>query len=95
MSSTSSTGHVPERVLILMDEAYFEYVRHNPRYPNSMHYRHDNVITLRTFSKVYGLAGMRVGYGFAHEDLISHLHKVKLPFEPEWAGRGCGDCRAG
>ncbi len=74
--------HVPERVLILMDEAYFEYGRHNPRYPDSMHYRHDNVITLRTFSKVYGLAGMRVGYGFAHEDLITHLHKVKLPFEP-------------
>jgi histidinol-phosphate aminotransferase len=74
--------HVPERVLILMDEAYFEYARPNPRYPDSMHYRHDNVITLRTFSKVYGLAGLRVGYGFAHEDLIAHLHKVKLPFEP-------------
>jgi histidinol-phosphate aminotransferase len=74
--------HVPERVLILMDEAYFEYGRHNPRYPDSMHYRYDNVITLRTFSKVYGLAGLRVGYGFAHEDLITHLHKVKLPFEP-------------
>jgi histidinol-phosphate aminotransferase len=74
--------HVPERVLILMDEAYFEYGRQNPRYPDSMHYRHDNVITMRTFSKVYGLAGLRVGYGFAHEDLISHLHKVKLPFEP-------------
>jgi histidinol-phosphate aminotransferase len=74
--------HVPERVLILMDEAYFEYGRHTPRYPDSMHYRHDNVITMRTFSKVYGLAGLRVGYGFAHEDLITHLHKVKLPFEP-------------
>jgi histidinol-phosphate aminotransferase len=74
--------HVPERVLILMDEAYFEYASYNPRYPNSMHYRYDNVITLRTFSKVYGLAGLRVGYGFAHGDLIAHLHKVKLPFEP-------------
>src|SRR5262249_21878090 len=74
--------HVPERVLILLDEAYFEYGRHNPRYPDSMHYRYDNVITLRTFSKVYGLAGLRVGYGFAHEELIAHLHKVKLPFEP-------------
>lgn len=74
--------HVPERVLIIMDEAYFEYGRQNPRYPDSMHYRHDNVITLRTFSKVYGLAGLRVGYGFAHEELITHLHRVKLPFEP-------------
>lgn len=74
--------HVPERVLIILDEAYFEYAQDNPRYPDSMHYRYDNVITLRTFSKIYGLAGLRVGYGFAHEDLIANLLKVKLPFEP-------------
>jgi len=74
--------HVPERVLIILDEAYFEYAKDNPRYPDSMHYRHDNVITLRTFSKVYGLAGVRIGYGFAREELIANLLKVKLPFEP-------------
>ena len=74
--------HVPKRVLILLDEAYFDYARDNPRYPDSMFYRYDNVITLRTFSKVYGLAGLRIGYGFAHEDLIAELMKVKLPFEP-------------
>jgi histidinol-phosphate aminotransferase len=74
--------HVPERVLIILDEAYFEYAKDNPLYPDSMHYRLDNVITLRTFSKVYGLAGLRVGYGFAHEDLIRNLLKVKMPFEP-------------
>jgi histidinol-phosphate aminotransferase len=74
--------HVPERVLIILDEAYFEYAKDNPRYPDSMHYRYDNVITLRTFSKIYGLAGVRIGYGFAHQDLISNLLKVKLPFEP-------------
>jgi histidinol-phosphate aminotransferase len=74
--------HVPERVLIILDEAYFEYAKDNPRYPDSMHYRYDNVITLRTFSKVYGLAGVRIGYGFAHERLIQNVLKVKLPFEP-------------
>jgi len=74
--------HVPERVLIILDEAYFEYAQGNPRYPDSMHYRYDNVITLRTYSKIYGLAGLRIGYGFAHEELISNLLKVKLPFEP-------------
>ena len=74
--------HVPQRVLIILDEAYFDYARDNPRYPDSLHYRYDNVITLRTFSKVYGLAGLRIGYGFAHEDLIAELLKVKLPFEP-------------
>jgi histidinol-phosphate aminotransferase len=82
--------HVPERVLILLDEAYFEYAADNPRYPNSMHYRYDNVITLRTFSKVYGLAGARVGYGFAHEELITQLLKVKLPFEPSAMAQAAG-----
>ncbi len=89
--------HVPERVLIILDEAYFEYAKDNPRYPDSMHYRHDNIITLRTFSKAYGLAGVRIGYGFAHEDLIASLLKVKLPFEPgviaEAAGIGALDDR--
>jgi len=73
---------VPARVLILLDEAYFEYAKDTPRYPDSLHYRYDNVITLRTFSKIYGMAAARVGYGFAHEDLIAMLLKVKLPFEP-------------
>lgn len=73
---------VPERVLIILDEAYFEYAKDNPLYPDSMDYRYDNVITLRSFSKVYGLAGARIGYAFAHEDLIANLLKVKLPFEP-------------
>jgi histidinol-phosphate aminotransferase len=77
--------HVPERVLIILDEAYFEYAKDNPRYPDSMHYRYDNVITLRTFSKIYGLAGLRIGYGFAHEELIAHQLKVKLPFERRFA----------
>lgn len=81
---------VPERVLVILDEAYFEYAADNPRYPNSMHYRYDNVITLRTFSKVYGLAGIRIGYGFAHEELIRNLLKVKLPFEPSTLAQAAG-----
>jgi histidinol-phosphate aminotransferase len=75
-------SRVPERVLIILDEAYFEFAMNDPSFPDSMHYRFDNVITLRTFSKAYGLASARVGYGFAHENLISMLLKVKLPFEP-------------
>ena len=82
--------HVPERVLIILDEAYFEYAQDNPRYPDSMHYRYDNVITLRTFSKIYGLAGARIGYGFAHEELIRNLLKVKLPFEPSTPAQAAG-----
>jgi histidinol-phosphate aminotransferase len=82
--------HVPERVLIILDEAYFEYAKDTPRYPDSMHYRYDNVITLRTFSKIYGLAGVRIGYGFAHERLIQNLLKVKLPFEPSTLAQAAG-----
>src|SRR5215471_16766821 len=80
----------PERVLVILDEAYFEYAQGNPRYPDSMHYRYDNVITLRTFSKIYGLAGVRIGYGFAHEELIANLLKVKLPFEPSSLAQAAG-----
>ena len=75
-------SNVPSRVLVILDEAYFEYAESKSDYPNSMIYRYDNVITLRTFSKAHALAGLRVGYGFAHDSLISNLLKVKLPFEP-------------
>jgi len=81
---------VPPHVLIILDEAYFEYAKDNPKYPDSMHYRYDNVITLRTFSKIYGLAGVRIGYGFAHETLIANLLKVKLPFEPSTLAQAAG-----
>ena len=78
---------VPNRVLVILDEAYFEYAQHLDDFPDSMLYRYDNVITLRTFSKAYGLAGLRVGYGFGHKELIDSLMKVKLPFEPSSPGQ--------
>lgn len=74
--------HVSPHTVVILDEAYFEFARDWPDYPDSMDYRYDNVVTLRTFSKAYGLAGIRVGYGFGHDTLIGALHKVKLPFEP-------------
>lgn len=73
---------VPPHALVIQDEAYCEFAATNPEFPDSMDYRYDNVITLRTFSKAYGLAGFRVGYGFGHHELIEALWKVKLPFEP-------------
>jgi len=81
---------VPPRVLVILDEAYFEFAHDDPKYPDSMQYRLDNVITLRTFSKAYGLAGVRLGYGFAHETLISNLMKVKLAFEPSTVAQAAG-----
>jgi len=81
---------VPSNVLVVMDEAYFEFASEYDDYPDSMKYRFDNVITLRTFSKAYGLAGFRIGYGFAHKDIISSMMKVKLPFEPSTPSQAAG-----
>jgi len=81
---------IPDRVLIILDEAYHEFVSNEADYPDSMHYRYDNVITLRTFSKAYGLGGLRLGYGFAHEKLIENLNKVKPPFEPSLPAQQAG-----
>jgi histidinol-phosphate aminotransferase len=78
----SFMARVPAHVLVLLDEAYVEYTDGLDDFPDSLQYRLDNVITLRTFSKAYGLAGLRVGYGIGQEDLIANLIKVKLPFEP-------------
>ena len=82
--------HVPDRVLIILDEAYFEFANQIPDYPDSMTYRYDNVITLRSFSKAYGLGGIRIGYGLAHDELISNLLKVKVPFEPSLPAQVAG-----
>lgn len=74
--------NVPDDVLVIADEAYFEYSRDVDDYPHALNYRRDNVIVTRTFSKGYGLAGFRIGYGIAHPDLIQQLMKCKLTFEP-------------
>jgi histidinol-phosphate aminotransferase len=73
---------VPKKALVIMDQAYYEFAAGDPAYPDSMQYRFDNTITLRTFSKSHGLAGLRLGYGFGNKHLIDHLMKVKLSFEP-------------
>ncbi len=73
---------VPDDVLVIMDEAYYEFASDQPDFPDTLKYRLDKVLTLRTFSKAYGLAGFRVGYGIGSEHLIKNLFKVKLTFEP-------------
>lgn len=71
---------IPERVLVILDQAYFEYVE-APDYPNGIDYRHDGrVLTLRTFSKIHGLAGFRIGYGVGAKELVGYLNRVREPF---------------
>ncbi|MCC5905228.1 MAG: histidinol-phosphate transaminase [Balneolaceae bacterium] len=73
---------LPDDVLLIVDEAYFEYAQPVTDYPNALANRRENVIVLRTFSKAYGLAGFRIGYAIADENLIREMTKTKLTFEP-------------
>lgn len=72
---------IPSNVLVVMDEAYYEYVV-APEYPQTIPLlaKYPNLIVLRTFSKIYGLAAMRIGYGVASAEIISHLNHVREPF---------------
>ncbi len=74
-------ARVPPHVLVVLDEAYCEYVT-DPDYPDSLkHLRAGaNAIVLRTLSKIYGLAGLRVGYGIGQPRTIELLHRVQEPF---------------
>ena len=83
---------VPENVLVVLDEAYFEMVD-SADYPESLRYVREgrtNVFVMRTFSKVYGLAGIRVGYGFAHPDIISTMLRIKPPFNVNVLAQAAG-----
>ncbi len=82
---------VPDHILVLLDEAYFEYASHTARdYPNGLKFDFDNLVTARTFSKIYGLAGLRLGFACGPEDSIRELSKVKLPFEPSSVASAAG-----
>jgi len=72
---------VPDSVVVVIDEAYVDYVT-APDFPRSIELRHSGppVIILRTFSKLHGLAGLRIGYGIARRELIAYLDRIHQPF---------------
>src|SRR5579871_4032780 len=72
---------VPPTCLVVLDEAYFEYVNWAD-YPNGMDYfrKMPNLVVLRTYSKIYGLAGIRLGYGIMQAALTTYLHRTRMPF---------------
>jgi len=72
---------IPPHVLVISDEAYYEYVTVDD-YPDTLNLqrKYPNLITTRTFSKIYGLAGLRIGYGISHPDIAAMLERVRLPF---------------
>ena len=79
---------LPKDVLVVLDEAYVEYARHlvADTYPTESFTR-PNLLRLRTFSKAYGLAALRIGYALGDPDVIQWLNRTKLPFDPN--GVGC------
>lgn len=75
-------ARVPDHVLVVFDEAYYEFV-HADDFPDTLAYVREgrkNVMTIRTFSKIYGLAGVRLGYAVADPEVLAPLLKVKEPF---------------
>ncbi|HYQ72569.1 MAG TPA: histidinol-phosphate transaminase [Gammaproteobacteria bacterium] len=74
-------GSLPAHVMVVVDEAYFEYVAH-ANYPDASNWltRYPNLIVTRTFSKAYGLAGLRVGYALSHPAVANLLNRVRHPF---------------
>jgi histidinol-phosphate aminotransferase len=79
---------LPPEVLLVLDEAYFEYAD-DPDYPNGIEYVRAGapLIALRTFSKVYGLAGMRVGYGVAAPEIVEAIDTIREPFNSNSLGQ--------
>jgi histidinol-phosphate aminotransferase len=73
--------HVPSRVLVVVDEAYLEYID-EPDYPNAAAYlsQYPNLIISRTFSKVYGMAALRLGYAISSPEVTDILNRARLPF---------------
>ncbi len=79
---------VPGDVLVVYDEAYHEYAA-RPDLPRSLELfrEYNNILTLRTFSKVYGLAGLRIGYGIGHPTLVAEMNKLRTPFNVTSVGQ--------
>ena len=73
---------IPPTVIVVLDEAYFEFAEGTSGFPNSIDYvrKHPNVIGMRTFSKTYGLAGIRVGYAFVSEQISDAFDRAREPF---------------
>jgi histidinol-phosphate aminotransferase len=74
-------ARVPEDVIVVFDEAYYEYVQ-SREFPDSLRYvkQGRNAVVLRTFSKIYGLAGLRIGYGLTTKEITGYLNRVRPPF---------------
>ena len=83
---------LPKTILVVLDEAYADFAD-DPDFPNGLELLKDgldNIIIYRTFSKIHGMAGLRLGYALAHPALIEHMTKVKDPFNVNLLAQAAG-----
>lgn len=89
-------SRLPQHALLVLDEAYGEYVYDDPAFPAALDYIREGapVVGLRTFSKMYGLAGLRVGYGVADPRVIRTLEQARSPFNVNLAAQAAATAAA-
>jgi histidinol-phosphate aminotransferase len=87
---------VPKDTLVVLDEAYVEFVD-APGFQDALALRrkYPNLVVLRTFSKIYGLAGMRLGYGIARPDVVEYVDRVRAPFNVNLVAQAAGIAAVG
>jgi histidinol-phosphate aminotransferase len=85
-------GKVSEDIIIFLDEAYCEFAKNIAEYPKSLKYlTKPNIIICRTFSKAYGLSGLRLGYGLANKSIIQAMNKARQPFNVNMLAQVAGE----
>ncbi|WP_035893567.1 pyridoxal phosphate-dependent aminotransferase, partial [Legionella oakridgensis] len=89
-------NHIPDSTILVLDEAYHEYV-HHPEYQHSIRLlsEHPNLIITRTFSKAYGMAGLRLGYAIANKEITAILQRANPPFTVNQAALVAGTAAPG
>lgn len=89
-------GEVPQDVIVVLDEAYCEYADADD-YPDGLTYRalHPRLAVVRTFSKIYGLAGLRLGYSVLPAELAGYIHRVRAPFNVSSVAQAAGTAALG
>jgi histidinol-phosphate aminotransferase len=98
LEKTAQLGERGQRVLVVVDEAYYEFARAAEKsYPDSLalQRRYPNLVILRTFSKIYALAGLRVGYGFADPAVIAALDRARPPFNVSAVAQAAAEASLG
>lgn len=81
---------LPEQATLVLDEAYFDFAAHLPDFPNSIDYLDRGVVGLRTLSKAYGLAGIRIGYALAPAEIVDGMNRAREPFNVNSLAQAAG-----